>query len=512
MKTTFAHTILLVLTLAVGHAEAGFDAAGRARAIAPFLDEVAVAVARVDFTRVDAGPLVDKLSLLIPESKSEARAAGLAADAWVKAFRLAGGRDAYVVVSLIDAPPEPWFLIVPLHEGAKEEALKMLLGQGLPGIEVTKRLGGALFAGRRRTLARLESLEPDPRPELAPAFEAAGDTAAQVLLLPPKHTHRVVDEMMPRLPEKIGGGPSSVLTRGVAWAALGADASPQLRLRLVVQSDNAEAAAALQGELAKVCRLLGADKELLAELPRFDDFVKLLMPTVQADRLVLELDEKRGTLRGLFDLVKPALETARGQAARVQSMNNLKQIGLAMHCWHDDHKGLPAPASYDAQGKPLLSWRVHLLPLVGQEQLYKQFHLNEAWDGPHNRTLIDKMPAIYRSPGCRLPEQGRTSYVAPVGRDTVFAGREGMALDQIKDGTSNTILVVEVGDPQAVIWTAPEDLPFDPEQPAKGLGGPFKGGFLAVFCDGSVQFLPLPQDAKNLRSLFTPAAGERASR
>jgi hypothetical protein len=159
-----------------------------------------------------------------------------------------------------------------------------------------------------------------------------------------------------------------------------------------------------------------------------------------------------------------------------------------------------------------LSWRVLILPYVEAGELYKQFHLNEPWDSPHNRTLIEKMPPVYRCPGSKLKEIGRTNYVVPVGPETVFFGRKGTPLKDITDGVSNTIMIVECDDQRAPIWTKPDDLPFDPKNPAQGLGRLFApGGFDAAFCDGSVRFLLPSMPADALRAMFTKAGGEPVS-
>src|SRR5262249_18903195 len=146
--------------------------------------------------------------------------------------------------------------------------------------------------------------------------------------------------------------------------------------------------------------------------------------------LKFELSESRLTLAVSGDkfaaLFRPLVGEARLRAARERSLNNLKQLAFAMHTYHDAHKLLPAAASYDRQGKPLLSWRVQLLPYLEQTNLYNQFKLDEPWDSPHNKKLIAKMPPIYRSAFSRKGAEGKTVYLAPVGKDTAFSGRKGL--------------------------------------------------------------------------------------
>src|SRR5262249_31318210 len=159
-----------------------------------------------------------------------------------------------------------------------------------------------------------------------------------------------------------------------------------------------------------------------------------------------------------------------------------------MHDYHDVHKALPAAASHDADGKPLLSWRVHLLPHLGQNALYQQFKLDEPWDSAHNKNLIAKMPSVFLRPG-QKSEAGKTCYQVRVGKGTISDGPKEIAIKEIRDGTSNTILVLETNDERAVIWTKPADWEFDPKEPLRGLLRPNAAVLLAVFADGSTHTL-----------------------
>src|SRR5262249_22742124 len=119
--------------------------------------------------------------------------------------------------------------------------------------------------------------------------------------------------------------------------------------------------------------------------------------------------------------VSPLLVRVRQRAHLELSTNNLKQIGIAMHGYHDVNKSLPPQWSVGKDNKPLLSWRVHILPYVEEGALHKEFHLDEPWDSEHNKKLISKMPKIYSSPLSRLKQaDGRTTYVVPAGPRLVF--------------------------------------------------------------------------------------------
>lgn len=208
-------------------------------------------------------------------------------------------------------------------------------------------------------------------------------------------------------------------------------------------------------------------------------------------------------------LLLPAVQAAREAARRNMSMNNMKQIMLAMHNYADQNDTFP-PTGGGAGSQ--LSWRVHLLPYLEQQALYEQFHLDEPWDSDHNRTLLGKMPDIYQDPNLRLPP-GMTLYLAVTGPGTAFEDPAvGPRLREFLDGTSNTIVIVEPDADQAVEWTKPEDWEFDPSAPTRGLGNSRIGVFLAGMADGSVRgiYRETPPDA--VGAMMTRAGREPVER
>ena len=112
-----------------------------------------------------------------------------------------------------------------------------------------------------------------------------------------------------------------------------------------------------------------------------------------------------------------------------------------------------------------------ILPFIEQDALYKQFHLDEPWDSEHNKQLIAKMPPEYKSPNSKVSGEGKTNYLTVRGPQSVFPGKKALSFQDIPDGTSNTIMTVEVTDDRAVIWTKPDDFEYDPQDPLKGLVG-----------------------------------------
>jgi hypothetical protein len=194
---------------------------------------------------------------------------------------------------------------------------------------------------------------------------------------------------------------------------------------------------------------------------------------------------------------------------RMESVNNLKQLALATVNYSDTNRGFfPAHALYSTDGKPLLSWRVLILPYLDQEKLYKEFRLDEPWDSDHNKKLLAKMPKVFLQPGSPAGTT-ETFYQAFVGKGASFEGKAGVRYPaSFTDGTSNTILYVEAA--KGVPWTKPADLAFDPDpkKPLPKLGGHFRGGFNVAMCDVSVRFISKQVSDQTLRAAITRNGGE----
>jgi len=200
--------------------------------------------------------------------------------------------------------------------------------------------------------------------------------------------------------------------------------------------------------------------------------------------------------------------------------NHFDDIGLAFHNAASTNNQLMPLAIVDADGRPLLSWRVALLPFIGQEQLHREFHLDEPWDSPHNILLLPRMPEIYVCPSSPIPpSEGITLYVAAAGPGMFFDAPEpipgtamiGVPLSAIHDGTSNTILVLESGRNNGVPWTSPQELTVDIDEAIDGLREAqtnHAGVRMTLFGDGSVRTMPQQIDAKTLRAQFTRDGGD----
>jgi prepilin-type processing-associated H-X9-DG protein len=211
------------------------------------------------------------------------------------------------------------------------------------------------------------------------------------------------------------------------------------------------------------------------------------------------------------------VQAARVAARRTQAANNLRMLGLALHNFHDTNRALPAAYSATKDGKPLLSWRVHILPYVEAQALYEAFHLDEPWDSEHNKRLLARMPAVYRSTGSNAGAS-KTNYLGVRGSNALFIPPPkemlgqllpvGISFAEVTDGTSNTLMVIEVPDAKAVEWTKPDDWEPNFALPLEGVTGSRPDGIQVLFADGSVRFLSTTLGPKAIEFLITRNGGE----
>jgi tRNA A-37 threonylcarbamoyl transferase component Bud32 len=189
--------------------------------------------------------------------------------------------------------------------------------------------------------------------------------------------------------------------------------------------------------------------------------------------------------------------------ARTESQKNLKKLAEAIHTYHtkQTEPHLPAHALFGPDGKPLLSWRVMILPYLDENDLFRQFHLNEPWDSEHNKKLLSKMPKVFRAPIDSSPNPTKTFYQVFVGKGTLFEGRSGLPVEMIPNAGEKTLLIVEGGG--VVPWTKPQDLEYDPGKPIPKLFGNDPEGFSAVFYNSGTRFIKNTIDEKTLRALIS---------
>jgi Protein of unknown function (DUF1559) len=437
-----------------------------------------------------------------------------------------GPNDAGPVVAILVATTKPYDLkkvLADLLPEAKEEKVKGKTyhvqkdsAAALHVIDATTFLMG----GTETVQGVMDAAAKGGDSTLAPALALAAGKHQVVGAMRPAALLETIGNMIPPQVEAF----KPLLEAQAAYGSIDLGKEAKLEARLVYsgESETKDAVTAAKGLIALIQTVLPMGEAELEKLPKgkVDTFKKLYkefgtaikdLPIEAKGKQVsaaLTLKADVTTLsKGVFEF----LVMARGAASEVSSTNNIKQMVLAMHNYASAMGDTFPPAAItDKDDKPLLSWRVAILPYVEQDQLYKQFHLDEPWDSDHNKKLLENMPKIYQMPSSdgKPPEKPNTTHYRVFhGKGAAFEGTKGMKLPgEFTDGTSNTILIVEAED--AVPWTKPDELPFDPKKdpPKLGLKGAEK--FNAGFADGAVHVLSKKIDKDVLKALITRNGGE----
>jgi len=190
-------------------------------------------------------------------------------------------------------------------------------------------------------------------------------------------------------------------------------------------------------------------------------------------------------------------------ATQMKNSNNLKKVAIGIHVFHNVYSQFPigeSPIIKYRDGQPLLSWRVHLLPFVEEDGLYKQFKLDQPWDSPDNLKLLDQIPKVYQN----LDYKGlgsHTTVLAINGPGAVFNPGEKLHMRNVTDGTSQTVLVINAGPDKAVPWTKPQDLTYQPDAIIKSLGD-VNDPFMVMFADGAIYPVRKTVDERMLLRMF----------
>ena len=496
------HSLLLALLAAPAFAQPGRDTVN----IAPFIDEHTLVVARVDVSRVDLGTVM-KLAGSVLSDEVLGDEPGPAAATWVKEFTKRAGKDVFLTYGPGDFPNPPTLIArAPAGEEGRHAAeVAQLLSQPykVAGANVDWAvLHGCVCVGTKDALATLKARKAVDRPDLMAALDAGADGVLQVAFALSAEAKKIHEQVAPTLPVELGGGGIQKVTRGMKWTALVVGPGPKMPTKWITECTSPEAAQDLKeverrAQQAAVKLLQGDGDPGAKRRPGLLDNARTVQ---EGARLTTEWELGTNLLAALHQPSGPPAE-------RLKSANNLKQLLIALHNYHDAYGHFPTDVR-DKDGKPLLSWRVQILPYIDHDHLYRQFRLTEPWDSEHNKKLIDRMPKVLRSPRQAAAIKDRTTYLAPLGKGLMWDEPKGLKITAITDGTSNTIAVVEADDDRAVVWSKPEDITIDPRNPVTGLLGHYGDGFLAAMADGSTRSFKKGTDPRMLWGLFTRAGGE----
>ncbi len=483
--------------------------------LAALMDESAVALARIDVTADEPGATFASLAF---GGALQAQSVNLP-EVFRKLLTAAGVRHVILIMQVDPKLPtgsQPFAMdavcVIPFDKAEAAETFAKL--PGLPTASSGRRVatrgryclvGGTDLVDSALADSALGGRHP-PRPGVSAALAAGGDAPLVVVIAPSADQRHVLTSLLPTLPAEHGGDILRTWAAQTEWTAFAF--VPEKSFKMIVRAKSPQSAIVLAGSLDEfLSGTVGKIRAINGRPVQLGTVLAAMEQRVENDQIVLTVDLAK--LPPGENIFRQVTDSALMAVNRQQAMQHLMRIAIGFHKYHDVNKRFPDTTIKSADGKPLLSWRVQLLPYLDQEALYKEFHLDEPWDSEHNRNLIERMPDVYRLTTGLPP--GKTCVQLPVGATTAWPDGKGLAIREFTDGTSRTILAIETDDEHAAIWTQPADLVFDPANPTTGLGNHFGEGFLSISADGAAHFLPMDIKPETLRQLFTPAGREPVS-
>ena len=519
---------LQLVTLGLMLLTAEFAAAAEHQEVEKYLADDVVAVAYVDLSKIDTLGILEWASELGGVPAGESTDIALQMQQRVDEFVDFGVQYAYLLFRVADIEHGGPRWVVPVDDVNSAKTVLGLIMSGQPGsteLDATARppglpeywqiVDGTLIGGTtvEQLKQTVQTLPESPR-DFSEAWSALGQGACGLIVFGDKDSRRVVREMFPKLPEPFAAVDGALIADGLEWGGISIDLPPELGVEITIEAADEPTAAsvgqAVTGGLGMLNLLPQVHKYLQEE--DLGMLVTAFSPQVEGTQVRIDLEDVTGNVDRLTKIVGPPIRKARQAAQRKARMNQFKNIGLAFHNYANRKKErFPAAASYDDEGKPLLSWRVHILPYIEQNALYNQFHLDEPWDSEHNRKLISIMPSLYIDPDPalrKLPTKGLTTFVVPVGEGTMFDGPQGVTFKDIMDGTSNTIMFVEVVPERAVVWTKPEDWEVDFDDPFAGVQRDDGEDFCTGWADAHARMISNDVEPWKMRAWLTRDGGE----
>jgi|GEM_PF-2431074 len=442
----------------------------------------------------------------VPEEKRELQPAVQMATGLVESLKTAGVKHLYVLVPtrvINDGGP---LVVIPCQDvtAVGNLAAMLLSSSGADAVLKINKRSGLVLVGPQKVIDRLA----------AAAEDTAGDTRRDLLEPlsdPQRKDHLAVfsladayrQELVAIWPDSLpASAPLQLSPRQLASdiqrISLSWDLPPQIAVEATIETVDAAAAERVQKVLESVVSVVSAQAN---GDEGAESISSILQPQREDNRIKLSLDEAS------IDTLLAQGKALAHIAHRSQTSNHLKQIGIAIHNYHDVYRHLPPKYFIDRQGQPLLSWRVAILPYIEQAALYQSMKLDQPWDAAGNRLLSSVVIRTYADQDGDDPNQ--TRFRVPVFPGSAWDG-EGppKTFQEITDGTSNTIAVIHAPAEAAVSWADPAEWKISPDNPMQEVFGD-REEVMVMFFDASVRTLRRDElDNKKLAALLTIAGGE----
>ncbi|MEZ6118554.1 MAG: DUF1559 domain-containing protein [Pirellulaceae bacterium] len=465
-----------------------------AQKIAPFVNVDDLLVAHADISKTDAKAVVagatEIISIWQPLPAAQVQGMQDFAAQLKQQLVADGVSDVFVLANLQDIRDGKVNVIA---FGLEDQLAVLQQGIGNQ-FEVVRQAEEFAFFGSNQRWTEIErntnrALEIDTQ-RLAESWKQ--HTSADVhVALRLQDSLRVLTELQPNSSSLLGV-PIGDLASRIRSLSLSASFQPKLSVQFALQANSPDDAAVIESSFRQIAHHVQQDAEFVATSGKILRIANKLTLVRQGDTL-------KSNVSNLPEFMRSVLPTMSEPTplARSQTLNTVKQIALAHINFESTYGSFIPNASYDQNGRPLLSWRVYLLPYFDYQNLYEQFHLDEPWDSPHNIKLVEKMPEVFRSRGLESDASGNTCYLVPTGPGTLFDGQQGKPLKEVRDGTSKTLLVVEVAPEHAVPWTKPVDWPLD----ASWLVRSDDERFVFARADASAGAMPSETSEQELRDM-----------
>lgn len=413
-----------------------------------FLEDSTVVVAHVDLTQLDLPGMIKQMRQRLPDllPEQEVMAFQIFGNGILQTLRKSGVQHMYATLSLLELTTGQVAIIIPTRDPETLIPNLSAITSLLPASLNLKVVAGpdVVLIANEAVGKRLLQSPTAKRDELRVAIDSLSQQTLGFAIGIDGQLRQAVSSLWPdQVPQEvpIQFSPKQIMQDVHSWQ-LSTTGTRNLEFQLHADCMDGPAALRTQDVLKRLLGYCGI------ELP-----VNVTGPT----NVSIRLDTRE-------DIVIEKLMSRWLQyTADAQESNDLKQLGVAMHNFHQAHNYLPPRMTVSPQGKPLLSWRVFLLPFLGHQALYAEFHLDEPWDSPHNQKLIERMPTIYRSKGSRQLPAGQTLMQLPLIDGAPLAGDERRQIEfgDIQLPFHQTLCIIIAPADKAVIWTQPMDLQLD---------------------------------------------------
>ncbi|QEG23049.1 DUF1559 family PulG-like putative transporter [Mariniblastus fucicola] len=522
IKTAIAAMSMLVaLTFSVSHT-IGQDA--NPAALKKFVTSDVIGIAYVDLDNMDLGEateLLEKLGFGGTASFRRMQERLPEANKQIAALKDAGFSRGYALLRTSDFQAMGTSFVFPLAEGSdSQKAIKTLQNvvvamsgedNDAPSYSAEFRDGAVIAAGPDQ-FDRLKNDAANDTVDRSDIWKSIDGGSLGVVLFGDDDSRKVVKELMPPLPGPFAKLDGELIADGTKWIGFSAkvNASPELKIEIEASDDDsAKVYEAVINDGLKMAKFAPQVREVI---PKSEvKFVfEAIKPKRNGTRVTMSASELTKDLDRLAKVLAPQVKAARAAAIKTQTKNMLRQLILGMLNYESAHRHFPTQYNVDADGKPLLSWRVHILPFLNQMELYEQFNLEEPWDSEQNLKLVSKMPMTYWDPrgeAFELNKEGKTIFQVPAGEGLVFNAANKTGFGDLTDGSSNTISIVAMPPEQAVPWTKPVDWNVDLENPLEKLKAKGKKEVVLSLCDGSTHEFPL-KAPDTWRRFIGPKDGE----